>query len=200
VIGGLNGAICGWRGTYDWRRRGALAFLLDSTWGLLMTAAALVTHGVAAVQRGRGGYFDELSHRANRHVYAAGFRLRPGFMVTMGNSVNGAGDNALTSTRRRRLVTDHENVHVWQARWFGPLYPVLYVGWTVAAGAIGAALWAVRHRREPFGRVVETCGYYLNPFEWWAYSRGGTWPPTKKVTAVGWNRACVRPLTSVDPP
>ena len=142
----------------------------------------------------------ELSRRANRHVYAAGFRMRPGFMVTIGNSINGAGDNALTSPGRRRLVTDHENVHVWQARWFGPLYPVLYVSWTVAAGAIGAVLWAIRHRREPFGRVVETCGYYLNPFEWWAYSRGGTWPPTKKVATVGWNRACAKPLTSVDAP
>ena len=199
-MGALNGAICGWRGTYNWRRRGALAFFLDSTWGLLMTAAALVTHAVAAFQRRHGGYVDELSRRANRHVYAAGLRVRPGFMVTLGNSVNGAGDNVLTSERLRRLVTDHENVHVWQARWFGPLYPVLYVACTVAGGAIGAVLWATRHRGERFGRVVETCGYYLNPFEWWAYSRGGTFPPTKKVTAVGWNRACAAPLTRADPP
>ena len=105
-------------------------------------------------------------------------------MVTIGNAVNGAGDDALTSERRRRLVTDHEDVHVWQARWFGPLYPVLYAGWTVAGGAIGAVLWAARRRREPFGRVVETCGYYLNPFEWWAYSRGGTWPPANKLAGA----------------
>lgn len=165
-----------------------------------MTAAALVTHAVAAGQRGRGGYLAELSERADRHVYARGFRARPDFLITIGNAVHGAGDDALTSERRRRLVTDHENVHVWQARWFGPLYPVLYVAWTVGGGAIGAVLWAARHRRERFGRVVETCGYYLNPFEWWAYSRGGTWPPINKVTAVGWNRACAAPSTRADTP
>ena len=114
-----------------------------------------------------------LSRRADRHVYASGFRLRRGFVITIGNTVHGAGEDAATSARRRRLVTDHEDVHVWQGRWFGPLYPVLYVTWMVAGVLAGAVLWVVRGRRERFAGVVETCAYYLNPFEWWAYSRGG---------------------------
>ena len=117
---------------------GPLAFVLDSTWAFPLTAAALVTHAVAAVQRGRGGYLADLSRRANRHVYARGFRLRRGFLITIGNTVHGAGERATWSPRRRRVVTDHEDVHVWQGRWFGPLYPLLYGGWLLAGGAAGA--------------------------------------------------------------
>jgi hypothetical protein len=196
AIGALNGALGGWRETYSWRRPiGPLAFVLDSTWASPLTAAALVTHGVAAVQREHGGYLDELSRRANRHVYARGFRIRRGFLITIGNTVHGAGPQALTSPRRRRVVTDHEDVHVWQGRWLGPLYPLLYGGWLVLGGAAGAVVWAVRGRRAPFTKVVETCAYYLNPFEWWAYSRDGNWPPASKVSGLGWRAPVVRPLS-----
>lgn len=197
VVGALNGALGGWRATYSWRRpTGALAFALDSTWALPMTTAALATHLTAAPQRGRGGHLRDLSWRANRHVYARGFRLRKGFLITIGNTVHGAGDGALTSARRRRVVTDHEDVHVWQGRWFGPLFPVLYGGWMLAGGAVGALVWATRRRADPFTAVVETCAYYLNPFEWWAYSRDGNWPPAAKVDGLGWRRPMVRPLSA----
>jgi hypothetical protein len=196
AIGAANGAISGARGTYGWRsRNGALAFALDSTWALPMTAAALAAHAVAAAQGRRSGYLPRLSSRANRHVYTRGLRVRKGFAITVGNVVNGAGD--VTSARRVRLVTDHEDVHIWQARWFGPLYPVLYVGWTVVGGAVGAGMWLFRRRGERFADVVETCGYYLNPFEWWAYSRDDRWPPPRKVAGLGWSRPVVRPLTEV---
>ena len=197
VVGAVNGALGGWRATYSWRRpAGALAFVLDSTWAAPMTAAAIVTHGMAAVQPRRGGYIAELSRRANRHVYARGFRLRRGFLVTVGNTVHGAGDGATMSARRRRIVTDHEDVHVWQGRWFGPLYPLLYGGWFVLGGAAGAVVWATRRRAAPLGQVVETCAYYLNPFEWWAYSRDGHWPPAHKIGDLGWRRPCVGPLSA----
>jgi hypothetical protein len=197
VVGAANGLLGGWRATYAWRRpSGLLAFVLDSTWAVPMTAAALVTHVVAAAQRDGGGYLAALSRRANRHVYARGFRLRRGFLITIGNTVHGAGANALTSPRRRRVVTDHEDVHVWQGRWFGPLYPLLYGGWLVVGGAIGAFVWLVRRPRAPFTKVVETCAYYLNPFEWWAYSRDGYWPPTSKVAGLGWRSPVVRPLSA----
>jgi len=196
AVGALNGLVGGWRGVYDWRRpTGALAFVLDSTWATATTAAAQATHAIAAVQPGRGGYLEGLSRRANRHVYARGVRIRRGFLITIGNTVHGAGEHAAASIRRRRLVTDHEDVHVWQARWFGPLYPLLYGGWLVGGAAVGAVLWATRRRGEPFNAVVETCAYYLNPFEWWAYSRDGQWPPAHKVSDIGWRRAAVRPLS-----
>jgi hypothetical protein len=192
VVGGFNGAVSGWRGTYNWRSPGGLvAFALDSTWAFGTTAGALAAH-VAAHVRGDPQYHAELSRRQNRHVYGRGFQMRSRFAFTLGNVVNGGGD--LSIERRQRLITDHEDVHVWQARWFGPLYPVLYVGWTMAAGAVGIIVWARRRRREPFLRVVESCAYYLNPFEWWAYSRDDHWPPKGLVDGFGWKRPLTKPF------
>ncbi len=194
IVGGLNGYISGRRGVYDWRSpKGVAAFALDSTWALATTMSGLVSHAVGAV-RGDAGYSDALSRRQNRHVYARGFQPRRGFATTLGNVVNGAGD--LRTQRRAKLVTDHEDVHVWQARGFGPLYPVLYLGW-VAGGAVGgAALWALRRRDEPLSKVVESCAYYLNPFEYWAYSRDDHWPPQGLVRSLGPVRPMVRSFAS----
>lgn len=193
VIAGANGAISGWRQTYDWSCvPGVVAFTLDSTWSLVMTAAGLFANGVGIVQR-NAGYLPELSVRQNRHVYRRGFMPRKGFATTLGNVVAGAGD--IERASRRRLITDHEDVHCWQARWLGPLYPVFYVGWTIVGGAAGMVIWAVRRRDEPFTKVVESTAYYLNPIEWWAYSRDDHWPPGGKVDGLGWKRPCCRPLS-----
>ncbi len=195
VVGGINGAISGWRQIYDWRStKGVAAFALDSTWALGTTTSGLVAHAVGRL-RGDPGYADEASRRQNRHVYARGLQLRQGFAVTLGNVVNGAGD--LTRARRLRLVTDHEDVHVWQARGFGPLYPVLYLGWMAGGGAAGLLLWVTSRRDERLGKVVESCAYYLNPFEWWAYSRDDHWPPSGKLDRLGWQRPAVRSFASL---
>ena len=195
VAGGLNGAISGRRGIYDWRSaQGVGAFVLDSTWAITTTAAGLVAHGFAAV-RGDAAYSAELSERSNRHVYGRGFQPRKGFAVTLGNVVNGAGDVA--NPRRAKLVTDHEDVHVWQARLFGPAYPVLYLGWMVGGGAAGALVWATARRDQRLSKVVESCAYYLNPFEWWAYSRDDHWPPSGKIDQLGWKRPIVRSFSSM---
>ncbi len=196
VVGAANGVLAGWRRMYDWNcSNGLVAFALDSTWALPMTAAALMSQAIGQL-RGRPGYDPSLSRRSNRMVYRRGFVLRRGFLITVGNAVHGAGDTSIP--RRRRLITDHEDVHVWQARWFGPFYPLLYGGWMVAGGAVGALVWIVRRRNPdaaaPFAKVVETCAYYLNPFEWWAYSRDDHWPPSGKVRGLGWRRPIVRPL------
>ncbi len=191
LVAAVNGVVAGRRRIYDWNcSTGLVAFTLDSTWAAPMTAAGLIVNGVGTLTH--GGYVDDLSRRSNRHVYQRGFMPRRGFAITVGNVISGAGDT--TSSRRRRLVTDHEDVHVWQARWLGPLYPVLYGGWTVIAGGIGMLAWMTRHRTRPFSKVVETYGYYLNPFEWWAYSRDGHWPPAGKVAGIGWRRPMVRPF------
>ncbi|NOX28612.1 MAG: hypothetical protein GXP35_00955 [Actinobacteria bacterium] len=192
VVGATNGAISGWRQIYDRScSNGLIAFTLDSTWALPMTAAGLVTHVVAAVTR-ESGYDASLSERQNRHVYRRGFMPRRGFAITVGNVVSGAGDTSLA--RRQRLVTDHENVHVWQARWFGPFYPVLYGSWMLLGGGAGMVVWLTRRRSDQFTKVVESCTYYINPFEWWAYSRANHWPPSGKVAGLGWRRPAVRPL------
>ncbi len=113
---------------YDWESsKGLAAVVLDSTWALPMTAAALFANAVGIVTK--GGYVDDLSRRSNRHVYQRGFMPRKGFAITLGNVISGAADTS--KERRRRLITDHEDVHVWQARWLGPLYPVVYwAGWS----------------------------------------------------------------------
>lgn len=194
IVGGVNGYISGRRGVYDWRSpKGVAAFALDSTWALTTTMSGLLSHAVGAV-RGDAGYSDTLSRRQNRHVYARGFQPRRGFATTLGNVVNGAGD--LRTPRRAKLVTDHEDVHVWQARGFGPLYPVLYLGWAAGGAVGGAALWALRRRDEPLSKVVESCAYYLNPFEYWAYSRDDHWPPHGLVSSLGPARPMVRSFAS----
>lgn len=188
-VGAANGAVSGWRGIYDWRAaRGVAGFVLDSTWALTTTSASLASHAISAL-RGGGGYDADLSRRRGRHVYRGGFRMRRGFLITVGNVVSGAGDTS--EPRRARLVDVHEDVHVWQARWLGPLYPALYAGWMAVGGAAGAIVWLARGRREPLARVVETCAYYLNPFEWWAYSRDDHWPPAGKVPELGPDRPVV---------
>jgi hypothetical protein len=191
----VNGAVSGWRGTYAWRRPvGWLAFVLDSTWATLPAVGALVAHAVAAAQHG-GGHAPELGHRQNRHVYRRGACLKRGYAFTIGNVISAAGD--VDKPRRRRLITDHEDVHVWQSRWFGPLYPVLYGLWSVGGVAGGVITWLRRGRREPLAKVIESCSYYSNPFEWWAYSRDDHWPPGGKVADLGWKRAAARPLATL---
>lgn len=195
VLAGANGAISGWRRIYDWScSTGLVAFTLDSTWSLPMTSAGLLANAVGIVQRD-AGYVPELSTRRNRHVYRRGFMPRRGFATTLGNVIGGAGE--IERPRRRRLVTDHEDVHCWQARWLGPLYPAIYVGWTVLGGGVGMVIWAARRRDERFAKVVESTAYYLNPLEWWAYSRDDHWPPSGKVADLGWRRPCCRPLAAV---
>lgn len=194
AVAGLNGAVSGWRGVYDWRsHRGVTAFVLDSTWASATTLAGLAAHTVAALQR-EAGYAPELSRRRNRHVYAGGLRLRKGFAMTLGNVVNGAGD--VSKPRRAKLITDHEDVHVWQARWWGPIYPAVYASWMAGGAVTGLVVWATRRRHQPIGKVVETCAYYNNPFEWWAYSRDDHWPPSGKLAELGWKKPCVQPFTA----
>ncbi len=191
AVAAANGAICGWRRIYDWRcSTGFVAFALDSTWSLPMTAGALASQAIG-VARGKPGYDASLSRRSNRQVFERGFVPRSGFAITVGNVISGAGDTS--QPRRRRLVTDHEDVHVWQARWFGPLFPMLYGAWMIGGGAVGVVVWAVRSRSDRFTKVVESCAYYLNPFEWWAYSRDDHWPPSGKVRGLGWRNPIVRP-------
>ena len=197
VVAGANGAISGWRGTYDWKSpQGVTAFVLDSTWAGLTSAAGLVANAVGMVQP-NSGYSVALSERQNRHVYARGLQLRKGFATTFGNVVAGAGD--LSRPRRAKLVTDHENVHAWQARWFGPAYPALYAGWLAGGAVAGAAVWATVRRDERLSKVVESCAYYLNPFEWWAYSRDDHWPPSGIVDRLGWKQPAVQPFAARPP-
>ena len=194
VVAGTNGVISGWRRIYSWRRRdGWIAFVLDSTWNSAPIVGSLLAHGIALVRH--GDFEASLSTRQNRHVYRGGATLKKGYALTAGNVISGAGD--VDRPRRRRLITDHEDVHVWQSRWFGPIYPLVYGMWFVGGSVAGFFLWLRRRPKERLGSLVESCAYYTNPFEWWAYSRDDHWPPSGKALGVGWRKAAVRPLAQL---
>lgn len=195
AVAGLNGLISGWRGIYNWRAvSGWLAFVLDSTWATLSVAFGLLVHVLGRL-KGSPGFELKLSRRQNNHVYRRGFTFKPGFALTVGNVISGAGD--VDAARRCKLITDHEAVHVWQARWFGPLYLPFYGLWSLLGVLGGVFVWLRRGRKEPLGKAIESCSYYLNPYEWWAYSRDGFWPPSGKIEGVGWRKPAARPLAEV---
>lgn len=189
LIGAGNGLISGWRGVYRLdRARGWAAFTLDSTWGLLGTGAGLALHGVNRLLD--GGYHPGMSQDRDRHVYAAGFAPRRGFAVTMGNVVsNGGGPVGLDGddprvVRRRRLIDLHEELHIWQNRWFGPAFPAVYGAWLVAGAVAATVAWP--WVRGSWWEAVETVAYYDNPFEYWAYRRDGYWPPKDTHPKLVW--------------
>ena len=195
IVGGANGLVSGARRTYRWRSfSGWLAFALDSTWALVTTAGALVAHAVALAQRSPSNYVGELSRRQNRHVYERGYTLRRGFMLTVGNVINGVGRDAHLDPRRQHIVTRHEDLHVWQTRWVGPLFPIIYGAWWVVGAVAALALWVTRRPAEGLRRTVDSVAYYCNPFEWWAYSREGRWPPPQAVKRFVWPRPLARKL------
>ncbi len=178
LIGTISGAVTGRRRVYDWSsRRGKVAFVADHTWALSTTTSGLMAMALN-VARGNAGYEPSLSERQNRMVHRGGFVLRRGFAVTFGNVVNGAADeNGELTERRRKLVTVHEDTHVWQARAFGPIYPVVYALWFVGGTVVGVVKWLVSDRSVPLARKVDAHAYFSNPFEWHAYTRDDNWPP-----------------------
>ncbi|MFM8563445.1 MAG: hypothetical protein ACKOCE_06075 [Acidimicrobiia bacterium] len=181
VVGALSGSMAGARGIYDWRsRRGVTAFVVDHTWSLATTSAGVVVSILNAL--GDAGYEPELSERQNRMVYRRGFVLRRGFAVTFGNVVNGAADESgEISDARRKLVTVHEDAHVWQARVFGPIYVVVYAAWFAGGSVVGAVKWLASDRSLPLSRTVDTYAYYRNPFERHAYRLQGVSTPADVV-------------------
>jgi len=193
VVGLLHGLVAGRRRVYDWStRRGRAAFVLDHTWALPTTAAGLVVLGLGGLrERITGvspGYEPSLSERQNRMVHREGLVLRRGFAVTIGTVVNGAaGRDGVLNERRRKLVTDHEDVHVWQQRVFGPLYPIAYISWFVG-GVIVSLVRRVTSRSErSLSTEIDRFAYYRNPFEWHAYTCDANWPPHGVDPASVWS-------------
>lgn len=185
-LGGASGLLAGWKQIYEWRsQRGRRAFIADHTWALATTSAGVVT-GVANVLLG-AKVEESLSRRQNRLVFDRGFVLRSGFALSTGYVVTGAADRqGVVSPRRRRLVTDHEDVHIWQARRWGPLYPALYALWFLGGAFVGLKRWWA----DPSGRSlmthVDAAAYYSNPFEWRAYTNDGNWPPATADSTLVW--------------
>ena len=173
-VAAVNAVVSAVRGVYDITcSRGLIALIVDSTWALVMTAAAVVAHGVAAATAvmGRSPGFDATaSHGSTMHIYRRGLVVRGGYAITLGNVVSGAGDMSVPS--RHALVWDHERVHVAQARWWGPAYPVLYLSWMLWGTVRAGVCWVAAGGRGGWSalvRGVDTAAYLRNPFERQAY-------------------------------
>ena len=189
AAGAANGLVSGATGIYDWRElKGWLAALLDSTWALVGTTTSLLLH---LVQRLFNAplYRSDLSYRFGAHLYEEGFALKKGYAFSTGNIVSNAGGNIGLDgegrpARRLRFVKNHEVLHVWQNRIFGPLFQVGYVAWMLI-GVVWASIVWVRLRRD-YAKLVETAAYFNNPFEYWAYRRDGYWPPVDAHPSIVW--------------
>ncbi len=143
VSAGINGALSGGRRVYDWRSAtGWLAFVADSTWGLLGTTLGSALH-LVNLAHPRPVYRVDRSRRRNRHAFDRGATLRRGFTFTLGNVVSNASTGEGAPPDRQRLLDRHEGLHIWQSRAFGPLYQVVYLVWFVlglAAHSVAALL------------------------------------------------------------
>ena len=190
-VAALHGLFSGTRQTYAWRTPGGiLAFALDSSWAIVSTALGVLVNAYNTVRPGTG-FGPEYSTRQNRHVFAGGFAIKRGFANTQGNVISNAclgrgGDLADHHT----LIVDHEGLHVWQQRWFGPLHPLTYVVWGALGVVVGASFGIVSRQRRSRGirilDLVETAAYYDNPFEYWAYRNDRRWDRCGAQPVLKW--------------
>ena len=154
LIGGVYSAIAFGRGIYGIGPFGILGYVLDMSWSLLNTAASLLVWLPACAIA--GGDFvepDDNSRRSGTFVYQDNPR-GGGYAATTIGTVIGGG------------WSSHEEVHVWQARMFGPLYMPVYL----------LSLLLNMLFRLCTGKTEELSmqAYYRVCFEDWAYSAGST--------------------------
>jgi hypothetical protein len=190
---GINGLFGGIRQVYKWRSvPGWFAFVADSSWALISTTLGNILN-VANLFWPDSEYRADFSKRRNRHVFRGGFALKPGFANTQGCVISNAGkrkDEPLEN--QRDFIENHEGLHVWQQRWFGPLYPLGYLVWAVIGLVVAIGYWVFSPRRRAaktrLGRLVETAAYYDNPFEYWAYKNDDHWETNSAEPALKWRR------------
>jgi hypothetical protein len=183
LVAGINGALGGTRGIYDWRHaKGWLAFVSDSTWSLVMTTfgVALALVNIVLPVASHSG---DLSRRQNRHIYDGGLALQPGLALTLGNVISNA--NPTGRGFNSEFLARHEELHIWQARTFGPLFPLVYLVWFTGGFVVGTLVWLF-HRDQSWSSLVQTAAYFDNPFEYWAYRNDHNWPPTGANPLLTW--------------
>lgn len=185
VMGGMNGLISGVNGIYDWSSiDGWFAFISDSTWGLLGTSLGNIVH-IINLFYSDANYRGDLSRRQNRHVYEGGFALKSDFAFTQGNVISNAGLGRGAAGINASFIANHEELHIWQSRFFGPLFQATYVVWGVGGFLVGTVVWFF-NTDEDYGSIIETAAYYDNPFEYWAYSNDTNWPPSGANPVIAW--------------
>lgn len=169
VVGGLNGVISGALEIYDWGSPvGWLSFLSDSSWGLIGTTFAVLVHGINLFYGGDRNYASSLSKRQNRHVYDGGFGFGT-FAFTQGNVISNLNG-------RRSDLVEHETLHIWTSRIFGPVFQVTYIAWLIVGGVVGflIGIGLAIAGEQSIGQSIEDMAYTNNPWETWAYEVGGS--------------------------
>jgi RHS repeat-associated protein len=184
VTVGTNAVMAGVHGIYDWGSwEGWVAFLTDYSWGIIGTALGGMVHIINAFWKD-SNYQHDLSHRQNRHVYEGGMYLKNGFAFTMGNVISNAGQNGAGIDLD--FIADHETLHIWQSRAFGPIFQGVYVVWGVVGFIVASVYWLF-NRDESWTELVEEAAYYDNPFEYWAYKNDdNNWPPKSNDAGLLW--------------
>jgi hypothetical protein len=170
VVGLVFGAVFGWtlqvgKVYHLASANGVWLFVVDHTWSLVNTMVGAIFLALNLVAGNR------IDHSLCNHsgcVMLTGGVFR-GFATTIGTVQAG------TTPRIRR----HENLHVLQARLFGPLYlPLVILNYALATIA---PYWLIYHDRV--SRPIDSFGAYfmrgVYPNVWhekWAYSVEGS-PP-----------------------
>ncbi len=182
VFAAINGLLSGLRQVYAWRTvAGWYAFVVDASWALIGTTLGTAVN-VANLFWKNATYRPDLSHRRNRHVFDHGFRVSARYANTQGCVISNA---RVGNSERRILFLDrHEDLHIWQNRWFGPVYQGLYLAWLIGGSIVGLVAWAVHSQpKPPLKRLVETVAYYDCPFEYWAYRNDEHWADNSSPVA-----------------
>lgn len=165
LMGGINGLYTGARGIYDWGGgTGFIAFLADSTWGLLGTSLGNLSNIYASISA-PGSYLNGYSERQNRQVYDRGFYIREKSAFTAGNVISNMRGRSNTD------LLDHETFHITQNRIFGPAFQITYVAWLAVGALVG--LIAAPFYDQSVGQTITDMAYSNNPWERWGYHFGG---------------------------
>jgi len=169
IMGGINGLYTGARGIYDWGGgTGFIAFLADSTWGLLGTSLGNLSNIYNSIAA-PGSYQAKWSERQNRQVYDRGFSIDGKAAFTAGNVIsNMKGRYPDTGSD----LLHHETLHITQSRIFGPIYQITYVAWLVIGAIVG--LIASPFVDQSVGQSIRDMAYSNNPWERWGYHVGGS--------------------------
>ena len=157
IVGATNGWLAGSRGIYDWSHAsGYLAFVADSSIGLVGTATGTFVHVYNHLS---GVELSAVSQRRNMFIYNHGFGFSD-YALTQGNVVS--------HLQAHYGLLDHESLHVWQSRAFGPIFQVVYALWTGFGALAGTVVSLLGHGSVHHN--VLRLAYESNPWEVWAYS------------------------------
>jgi hypothetical protein len=129
-----------------------LGFILDMTWSLVNTLAGLLVWIPACKIFGANFVSpDTLSQRSGTFVYDSNPRGGDYGATTIGTVIAGGWSS-------------HEEIHVWQARIFGPVYMLVYI----ISLLLNMLFRLITTKTEDL--IMEA--YYRIPFEEWAYWAG----------------------------